>query len=56
MADFMESPMEPVRKPSLEPSNKGVTNGEPGYKKRSGGLFPEKTREVVPGLQRPTKS
>jgi hypothetical protein len=53
---FFESPIEPVRTPSLEPSNKGAVNGEPGYKKRTGGAFPEKTRDLTPGLQKPTKS
>lgn len=43
------------RKPSLQPSNPGVSNGEPDYKKRTGGGIPEKTRETGNGLQKPTK-
>jgi hypothetical protein len=54
-SNFMESPMEPVRTPTLNPTNKGISGGEDGYKKRTGGAFPEKQRETYPALKQPTK-
>ncbi len=42
---------------STKPSNPGITNGEPGYQKRtpSSAGVPEKTRETGNGLTPPTK-
>ena len=40
----------------LSPAGSKITNGEPGYKKRTGGRFPEVTRELNSRFEKPTKS
>lgn len=51
--NYMESPMQPVKTPTTKATNPGVAGGEDGYKKRTGGLIPEKLRENVPGFKKP---
>jgi hypothetical protein len=41
--------------PTTKPSGSHVTNGEGGYKKRTGGRFPENTKDTGGNLKAPTK-
>jgi hypothetical protein len=44
-----------MKKPSLTPTGSHTTNGEGGYKKRTGGRFPETTKDLGDRLKNPTK-
>ena len=41
--------------PTTKPSGSHTTNGEGGYKKRTGGRFPETTKDLGSRLKSPTK-
>ena len=41
--------------PTTKPSGSHTTNGEGGYKKRTGGRFPETTKDTGGRLKNPTK-
>jgi hypothetical protein len=41
--------------PTTKPSGSHVVNGEPGYKKREGGRFPEVVRDTGARLEKPTR-
>lgn len=44
-----------VGTPTTSPSGSHTTNGEGGYKKRTGGRFPETTKDLGDRLKSPTK-
>lgn len=50
----IEGPCESSGK-SLTPSGSHTTNGEPGFKKRTGGRFPEVVRDLNSRLPKATK-
>ena len=44
-----------LAEPKNTPSGSHTTNGEGGYKKRTGGRFPEVTKDLGNRLKSPTK-
>lgn len=57
MSNLIEGPAAEglMKKPTNKPTGSHTTNGEGGYKKRTGGRFPEVTKELGAGLKKPSK-
>ena len=56
MGKLVEGPVtELCGTPTTKPSGSHTTNGEAGYKKRTGGRFPETTKDLGDRYKSPTK-